>query len=64
MHPAVRWLARSAVVALALRFITEGLHEQWAGADEFATGFTVLAVVLAVSCAVLALIELARRRRG
>jgi hypothetical protein len=64
MHPAVRWLARLAVVAIALRFIVEGFGEQWSGADEAATVFLYLAVVLGVCSAGWALVELARRRAG
>jgi hypothetical protein len=64
MHPAVRWLARLAVVAVALRFIVQGFREQWAGADEAAVVFLYLAVLLAVCSGGLALVELARRGRG
>jgi hypothetical protein len=64
MHPAVRWLARLAVVAVALRFIVQGLQEQWSGADEAATGFLYLAVVLGVVAAGWAVVELIRRGRG
>jgi hypothetical protein len=64
MHPAVRWLARLAVVAIALRFIVQGFSEQWSGADEAATVFLYLAVVLGVCSAGWALVELARRGRG
>jgi hypothetical protein len=64
MHPAVRWLARLAVVAVALRFIVEGFREQWAGADEAAVVFVYLAVLLGVCAGAWALVELARRRRG
>jgi hypothetical protein len=64
MHPAVRWLARLAVVAIALRFIVEGFGEQWSGADEAATAFLYLAVVLGVCSGGWALVELARRRAG
>ena len=64
MHPAVRWLARLAVVAIALRFIVEGFREQWAGADEAATAFLYLAVLLGVCSGGWALVELARRRAG
>jgi hypothetical protein len=63
MHPAVRWLARLAVVAVALRFIVEGFREQWAGADEAAGLFFYLAIALFVCSGVWALVELARRRR-
>jgi hypothetical protein len=64
MHPAVRWLARLAVVALALRFIVEGFGEQWSGADEAAVVFLYLAVLLFLCSGVWALVELARRGRG
>lgn len=61
MAPAVRWIARLAVVALALRFIVRGFEGQWSGADELATAFLVVAVVLGVIAAGYALVELARR---
>ena len=65
MAPAVRWLARLAVVALALRFIVQGFEKRWAPADELATVFVVAAVVLGVCAAGYALVERARRdRRG
>ena len=64
MPPTIRWLARLAVVAVALRFIVQGLHEQWAGADEAAILFLYVAVVLGVCAGGLALVELARRGRG
>jgi hypothetical protein len=64
MHPAVRWLARLAVVAIGLRFVVQGFREQWSGADEAATVFLYLAVLLGVCSGGLALVELARRRRG
>jgi hypothetical protein len=64
MHPAVRWLARLAVVAIALRFIVQGFAEQWAGADEAAVVFLYLAVLLGVVAGGWALVELARRGRG
>jgi hypothetical protein len=63
MAPAVRWLARLAVVAVALRFIVQGFEGQWSGADELATAFLVAAVVLGVCSAGYALVELARRNR-
>ncbi len=63
MAPAVRWLARLAVVAVALRFIVRGFEAQWSGADELATAFLVVAVVLGVIAAGYALVELARRNR-
>lgn len=61
MHPAVRWLARLAVVAIALRFIVQGFRGEWA--DGAAVAFLYLAVLLGVCSAGLALVELARRRR-
>ena len=61
MGPAVRWLARLAVVAVALRFIVRGFEGQWSGADELATAFLVVAVVLGVIAVGYALVELARR---
>ena len=61
MPPAVRWLARLAVVAVALRFIVRGFEGQWSGADELATALLVVAVVLGVCAAGYALVELARR---
>ena len=61
MPPAVRWLARLAVVAVALRYIVRGFEGQWSGADELATAFLVVAVVLGVIAAGYALVELARR---
>jgi hypothetical protein len=63
MAPAVRWLARLAVVAVALRFIVQGFEKQWSGADELATLLLVAAVVLGVCSAGYALVELARRHR-
>jgi hypothetical protein len=63
MTPAVRWLARLAVVAIALRFIVQGFEEKWSGADGLATAFLVVAVVLGVAAAGYALIERARGRR-
>ena len=63
MAPAVRWLARLAVVAVAMRFIVQGFEGQWSGADELATAFLVAAVVLGVCSAGYALVELARRNR-
>jgi hypothetical protein len=63
MAPAVRWLARLAVVALALRFIVQGFQERWSAADELATVLLYLAVALGVASAAYALVELARRRR-
>ena len=64
MAPAVRWLARLAVVALALRFIVGGFQDRWAAADELGAVLLYAAVVLGVCSAVYALVELARRRNG
>jgi hypothetical protein len=64
MHPAVRWLARLTVVAIALWFIADGLRGTWGGAGALATGMVYTGVVLGVCCAVFALVELARRGRG
>lgn len=63
MAPAVRWLARLAVVALALRFIVQGFERTWSGADELAAFFLVATVVLVVAAAGYALVEVARRGR-
>ena len=63
MAPAVRWLARLAVVAVALRFIVQGFEKKWSGADELATAFLVLAVVLGVIAAGYALMERSRLNR-
>jgi hypothetical protein len=63
MAPAVRWLARLAVVALALRFIVQGFEGRWSGADELAALFLLAAVGLGVWSAGYALVELARRNR-
>jgi hypothetical protein len=64
MPPAVRWLARLAVVAIAVRFIVQGFEKSWSAADEVATLFLYAAVLLGVCSAGLALAELARRRRS
>jgi hypothetical protein len=61
MAPAVRWLARLAVVAVALKFIVQGFEGHWSGADELATAFLVVAVVLGVIAAGYALVERTRR---
>jgi hypothetical protein len=63
MAPAVRWLARLAVVALALRFIVQGFEGRWSLADELGTVLLAATVVLGVAAAGYALIELARRDR-
>jgi hypothetical protein len=63
MAPAVRWLARLAVVALALRFIVLGFRERWAPADELATLLLYATVVLGVASAGYALLEYSRRNR-
>ncbi len=62
MAPAVRWLARLAVVAIALRFIVAGFRDRWAPADELGTVLLYTAVLLGVCSAIYALVELARRR--
>jgi hypothetical protein len=62
MAPAVRWLARLAVIALALRFIAQGFGERWSAADEVAVVLLYAAIVLGVCSAGYALAELARRR--
>ena len=64
MPPVIRWLARLAVVAVALRFIVQGFRGQWAAADGLASVLLYVAVILGVCSAGLALVELARRRQG
>ena len=63
MSPAVRWLARLAVVALALRFIVAGFRDKWAPADAVGTALLYVAVGLGLCFVVLTLVDLARRRR-
>jgi hypothetical protein len=63
MPPAARWLARLAVVALALKFITDGFRDQWAPARGLGTALLYAAVLLGVCSAGLALMHLARRGR-
>jgi len=63
MPPVIRWLARLAVVAVALRFIVQGFREQWAAADALAGVLLYVAVILGVCSGGLALVELARRRQ-
>ena len=62
MAPAVRWLARLAVVAIALRFIVAGFQDRWTSADKLGTVLLYAAVLLGVCSAIYALVELARRR--
>jgi hypothetical protein len=62
MAPAVRWLARLAVVAVALRFIVQGFQDRWSAADELGTVLLYLAIALGLCSAGYALVELARRR--
>ncbi len=51
MAPAVRWLARLAVVALALRFVVHGFRDRWSAADGVATVLLYAAVALGVCSA-------------
>jgi hypothetical protein len=64
MAPAVRWLARLAVVALALRFLVAGFQDRWSAADELGALLLYVAIGLGVCSAIYALVELARRRRS
>jgi hypothetical protein len=63
MPPAARWLARLGVVALALKFISDGFRDQWAPAQGLGTALLYAAVLLGVCSAGVALMHLARRDR-
>ncbi|MCW2634869.1 MAG: hypothetical protein JWQ99_1236 [Blastococcus sp.] len=63
MPPAARWLARLGVVAVALKFISDGFRDQWAPARGLGTALLYTAVLLGVCSAAVALTYLARRGR-
>jgi hypothetical protein len=63
MPPAARWLARLAVVALALKFISDGFRDQWAPARGLGTALLYTAIVLGVCSAGVALMHVTRRGR-
>jgi hypothetical protein len=60
----LRWLARGAVVAVALWFIADGLRGMWSGAGVLAQVLIVVAAVLVVAFVVVGVLYLARRGRS
>ena len=59
----LRWLARGAVLAIALWFIANGLRGMWSGAGTVAHVLIVVAAVLVVGFVAVGLVYLARRGR-
>jgi hypothetical protein len=59
----LRWLARGAVVAVALWFIADGLRGMWSGAGVLAQVLIVVAAVLVVAFVLVGVLYLARRGR-
>ena len=59
----LRWLARGAVLAVALWFIADGLRGLWSGAGVLAQVLIVVAAVLVLAFVVVGLVHVVRRGR-